>query len=452
LTEQKNQLELKKTLGSFQLWVIGVGVVISGNYFGWNFGIASAGYVGFLVAIALTALMYLTMVLNLCELSTVMPYAGGPYAFARRTMGRLPAFITGIGVVMEYMIAAPVIALGIGGYVNFLVPVDPVIVALILYIVFCAIHSIGIGEYAAVETVLTITALAVLVILYVVGFSNMNTANLFGVEPFPNGFTGIWAAMPYAMWLFLAIEMVPLLAEETKNPERDLPRGNIAGIITLLALCFLTSTVCTGLGGQGLMGVSDNPLTEAVAARFGENFWLAQLIAIIGLAGLLASFSGVIIGYSRQLYSLARLGYFPSFLSKIHPTRRTPIAAIILPGVIGLVLVMFINPDQLILLSTFGALITYVVMNVAVILLRKKEPDVHRPYKVPLYPILTYISIILATLWLFSSIFREPIWFVINCAVFAIAIAYYYLYARHHINTDAPEERAALGEQDERVA
>ncbi|MDD2586887.1 MAG: ethanolamine permease [Syntrophomonadaceae bacterium] len=434
---------LKRTLGAFQLWVIGVGVVISGNFFGWNFGIASAGYTGFVVAIALTAIMYLCMVLGICELATVMPYAGGPYAFARRTMGRLPAFITGIGVVLEYMIAAPVIALGIGGYVNFLFPVNPVLVALVLYIVFCGVHIMGIGEMAKLETVLTIAALLLLVMLWVVGFPNISTANLFGADHstfFPNGFAGVWGACPYAMWLFLAVEMVPMLAEETVDPEKNLPKGNIAAMITLLILCFLTSTVCTGLAGMDIIGVSGDPLSEALTVHFGENFWLAKLIATVGLAGLLASFSGVMIGYSRQVFALARLGYLPAFMGKLHPTRRTPVWAIILPGVVGLVLVTFINPDELILLSTFGALITYVVMNVAVIILRKTEPNLHRPYRVPLFPVLTLISIALACVWLFASIFREPIWFVVNLIIFGAAIIYYFTYARHHINLDAPEE------------
>lgn len=447
MNDEKQEVGLKKALGPFQLWVIGVGAVISGNYFGWNFGIATAGYGGFLIAIGFMAIMYLGMILGISELSTLMPYAGGPYAFARRTMGQLPAFITGIGVVLEYFIAAPVVALGIGGYVSFLIPsADPVFVALLLYVVFAVIHIIGIGEYAKLETVFTVLALGLLVLMYFVGFPHISSANLFGTNGsnvLPGGFQGIWGALPFAMWLFLAIEMLPMLAEETRNPEKDLPKGAISSIVTMLCLCFLTTTVVVGLGGDAIGG-SDKPLADGVAATFGHSFWLAKILASVGLVGLLASFSAVMLAYSRQIFALSRLGYFPAFLSKLHPTRQTPVWAIIVPAIIGLLLVIFINPDQLILLATFGALISYIAMNVSVIILRKKEPSLKRPYKVPLYPTLTVISIVLAAIALFGSIFREPLWFLINVVIFALAIVYYFTYARHHINMDAPEEASLV--------
>ena len=124
------QLELKKTLSAFHLWVIGVGIVISGNYFGWNFGLAASGYIGMLIAIGVMAVMYLFMCFGISELSTALPYAGGPYSFARRAMGPFAGFLTGIGVILEYFIAAPVVAIGIGAYINFLFPtINPILAA-----------------------------------------------------------------------------------------------------------------------------------------------------------------------------------------------------------------------------------------------------------------------------------------------------------------------------------
>ncbi len=444
--------ELKKALGPFQLWVIGVGAVISGNYFGWNFGIASAGYGGFLISIALMAIMYLAMILSISELSTLMPYAGGPYAFARRAMGQLPAFITGIGVVLEYFIAAPVVALGVGGYVNFLIPgADPVLVAVILYGIFAIVHIIGIGEYAALETVFTILALGLIVLMYFVGFPHVETVNLFGVggsNILPNGFQGVWAGLPFAMWLFLAIEMLPMLAEETKNPEKDLPKGAISSIVTMLILCYLTTTCAVGLGGAAI-GTSAYPLADAVAVAFGKDFWLAKILASVGLVGLLASFSAVMLAYSRQIFALSRMGYLPAFFSKLHPTRKTPVWSIVLPAIVGLLLVMFINPDELILLATFGALLSYIAMMVSVMILKAKEPNLHRPYKVPLGNVLPAIGTVFATIALFSSVFREPKWFLINMIILTIAIIYYFTWARHHINLDAPEEASAIAAKAE---
>lgn len=456
MSNEKKDVSLKKALGPFQLWVIGVGITISGNYFGWNFGVATSGYGGFLVAIAFMGIMFLTMVYGLCELATVMPYAGGPYAFARRTMGQLPAFLTGLGVFTLYIIAVPIIGLGIGGYVSFLFPqANSTLVALLLYVVFAIVHCIGIGEYAKLETVFTVIALSMLVLLYIVGLPHIETTNLFGASGenlFPGGMKGIWAAFPFAMWLFTGLEMLPMLAEETRNPRVDLPKGNLAAMFTMLCLCFLTTTTVVGLGGMDIIGISEKPLADGVAHALGHNFWLAKLLASVGLIGLIASFSGAMLGFSRQTFALARLGYFPAFLAKVHPTRRTPIWAIIVPSIVGILLVMFVDPDQLILLATFGALISYVMINLSVIILRKKEPNLERPYKMPGFPIVPVISLILACIALFSSIFREPLWFFINVIIFAIAIVYYYSYARHHINYDAPEEASIIANQPKVIA
>ncbi|GGK29781.1 ethanolamine permease [Caldalkalibacillus thermarum] len=443
--EATKNLELKKTLRPFHLWVIGVGIVISGNYFGWNFGLAESGYVGMLIAIAFMAIMYAFMCLGISELSTALPHAGGPYSFARRAMGPFVGFLTGIGVILEYFIAAPIIAIGIGAYINFLFPViNSVVAAAVLFVFFIVVHIIGIKEYARLETILVFVALALLVLMYFVGLPQIKVENLFGSGEsslIPGGVQGIWAALPYAMWLFLAIEMLPLLSEETRDPKKDMPKGIISGIITLIILSVLTTTTAIGLGGIEQMSTAEDPLPFAVGATFGNSYWLAQILASIGLVGLIASFSGVILAYSRQIFALSRAGYLPDFLSKLHRTRRTPYMALILPGLIGLILVILFNPDDLILISTFGALVSYISMNLSVLILRKKEPNLVRPYKTPLYPFVPIVSLALAVIAIFASFFANLTFFFVCVATFAAATVYYFAWARHHINPNAPEEQ-----------
>ncbi|MBO8173439.1 MAG: ethanolamine permease [Bacillaceae bacterium] len=444
MAEIQNQ-ELKKTLKPIHLWAIGVGIVISGNYFGWNFGLIESGYVGMLIATGLMAIMYTFMSLGISELATVMPHAGGPYAFARRAMGPLAGFLTGIGVVLEYFIAAPVIAIGIGAYINFLFPtVSPVVAALVMYAFFITVHIIGIKEYATIEMIIVFIALGLLVLMYFVGLPQIKAVNLFGsgeASLIPGGIKGIWSALPFAMWLFLAIEMLPMLSEECRDAKKDMPKGIMSGMITLLILSVLTTTVAIGLGGIQTTGTASDPLPDSVAAAFGQTYWLAQVLATVGLVGLIASFSGVILAYSRQIFALSRAGYLPAFLSKLHQTRKTPYWALIIPGIVGLILVAVFNPDDLILIATFGALVSYITMNLSVIILRKKEPDLHRPYKTPLYPITPIVSTILAVIALFSSFFANLTFFWISIAIFAVATVYYFVWARHSINADAPEEQ-----------
>ncbi|MCG5253363.1 ethanolamine permease [Brevibacillus agri] len=439
------QLELKKTLSAFHLWVIGVGIVISGNYFGWNFGLAASGYIGMLIAIGVMAVMYLFMCFGISELSTALPYAGGPYSFARRAMGPFAGFLTGIGVILEYFIAAPVVAIGIGAYINFLFPtINPILAAAFMYLFFMIVHIIGVKEYASLETILVFIALGLIVLMYFVGLPQISMENLFGAEGtplIPGGIEGVWAALPYAMWLFLAIEMLPMLSEECRDAKRDMPKGILSGIVTLLILSVLTTTVAIGLSGIDQLSTASDPLPTAVAATFGNTYWLAQILASIGLVGLIASFSGVILAYSRQIFALSRAGYLPAFLSHLHPTRRTPYAAIILPGIIGLLLVVLFNPNDLILISTFGALVSYISMNLSVIILRKKEPDLVRPYKTPLYPFIPIVSLVLAVIALFASFFANLTLFWVSISVFGVAIIYYFAWAKNHINVNAPEEQ-----------
>lgn len=440
----KEDKTLVRTLKPFQLWVIGVGIVISGNYFGWNFGLDKSGYVGFLIAIGIVGCMYLFMTLGISELSTMLPHAGGPYAFARRAMGPFAGFITGFGVMLQYVIAAAVVAVGVGAYVNFLFPsLSTILSAIVIYIIFMFVHIIGIKEYARLETVLVIIALGLVILMYIVGLPKIEAANLFGdgsTSVIPSGFKGIWAAIPYAMWLFLAIEMLPMLSEETVEPEKNMPKGILSGMVTLLILSVLTSTVAIGLVGFEKLSVAEDALPDAVASAFGRTHWLAQLLGSIGLVGLIASFSGVILAYSRQIFSLSRAGYLPPIFSKLHVSRRTPVLAIITPGLLGLILVALFDPDDLILIATFGALVSYISMNLSLIVLRIKEPGLNRPYKTPLFPIIPIISIIFAITALFASVFANILFFWISITLFVLATIYYFVWARHRININAPEE------------
>lgn len=437
---------LKKGLTTMFLWSIGVGMVISGDYFGWNFAVAEAGYVGMLIAVAMMAVMYTSTVLSIAEVATVMPHTGGAYGYARRTMGPLAGFLTGVGCILEYFMAAPVVAIGIGGYINFLWPsVSPVAAGLVIFAIVIIIHFMGINGYASLETVLVFIALGLLVLMYCLGLPHIDVRNLFGEnlnQFIPGGLRGVWAALPYGMWLFLGIEMLPTLAEECRDPKRDLPKGLIYSMVTLLVLACLTVTVVVGLGGMKLVGASNYPLPEAVASALGNGHWLTNLLAVFGLFGLLASFSGLVLAYSRPIFALSRAGYFPKFLSNLNK-RQVPHWALIVPSIIGVFLILFFNADDLMLISTFGALISYISMNLSVLLLRRQAPNLTRPFKTPLYPLTPVIAIILAVIALFASFLKNINFFFVNIAIFVMAVIYYYAWAKNNINEDAPEERFA---------
>lgn len=456
---QKRQLE-KGVAGWVLLAGLGVAYVISGDFAGWNFGLAQGGWGGLLIATILMAIMYLFMVFGLAELSSTISTTGGGYAFARRAMGPWGGFLTGTAILIEYAIAPAAIANFIGAYVNSLIGVDGWFVYLLFYVVFIGLHLYGVGE--ALKFMFAITAVAVLalVVFVVAAIPKFDPANLnnipvdtaaAGASSFlPFGLIGIWAALPYAIWFFLAVEGVPLAAEESKNPAKDMPRGIIGAMLALILFAGVILIVAPGAAGSDFLKESGNPLVEALEAptAYGGQNLVSGFINVVGLLGLIASFFSIIYAYSRQTFALSRAGYLPRVLS-ITGSRKTPTLALIVPGIIGFVMAVLNQGNLLILVAVFGATISYIMMTASHIILRIKEPDLPRPYRTPGGIVTTGIALVLAVVALIAGFLVDTRVLVITAIMFAVAIAYFGLYSRHHIVATAPEEEFELIESAE---
>jgi len=456
---ERRQLE-KGVAGWVLLAGLGVAYVISGDFAGWNFGLGQGGWGGLLIATIVMAIMYLFMVLGVAELSSTISTTGGGYAFARRAMGPWGGFLTGTAILIEYAIAPAAIANFIGAYVHSLIGLDGWYVYLLFYVIFIGLHLYGVGE--ALKFMFAITAVAVLalVVFVVAALLKFDPSNLndipvnhaaVGASTFlPFGVLGIWAALPYAIWFFLAVEGVPLAAEESKDPAKDMPRGIIAAMLTLIVFAGTILLVAPGAAGSNFLKASGNPLVDALqapAAYGGQNF-VSGFINVVGLLGLIASFFSIIYAYSRQTFALSRAGYLPKILS-ITGSRKTPTLALIVPGVIGFVMAVMNQGNLLILVAVFGATISYIMMCASHIVLRFKEPDLVRPYRTPGGVVTTGIALVLAVVALVAGFLVEPRVLIISAVVFAVAIAYFGLYSRHHIVGTAPEEEFALIESAE---
>jgi len=224
--------QLKPTLGTVHLWAIAVGLVISGEYFGWSYGWGIAGTLGFLVTTLLVATMYTCFIFSFTELTTAIPHAGGPFAYSRRAFGEVGGLIAGMATLIEFVFAPPAIALAIGAYLNVQYPhLDPKIAALGAYIVFMALNILGVKLAAVFELIVTVLAvLELLVFMGVVapGFSVSNFVlnGWAGSSHFSlPAVSGIFAAIPFAIWFFLAIEGAAMAAEEAKDPKRTIPKA-----------------------------------------------------------------------------------------------------------------------------------------------------------------------------------------------------------------------------------
>ncbi|NNH71144.1 ethanolamine permease [Nocardia uniformis] len=430
---------------------LGVSYVISGDYSGWNFGLAQGGFGGLLIATVVIAGMYLAMVLGMAELSAALPAAGGGYTFARRALGPWGGFATGAAILIEYAIAPAAIATFIGGYVeslNLFGITDGWWVYLAVYALFIGIHLAGAGEALKVMCVITVIALVGLLIFAVFAWGRFDLGNLTDIPADPDalgsssflpfGTFGIWAAIPFAIWFFLAVEGVPLAAEEAREPEKNVPKGIIAAMLVLLVTGGLVLVLSTGALGAQALSTSDNPLVEALGSSGA-----AKVVNYIGLAGLVASFFSIVYAYSRQTFALSRAGYLPTSLS-VTNSRKAPVLALIVPGIIGFGLSLTGEGAMLLNMAVFGAAVSYVLMMVSHIVLRVREPGMRRPYRTPGGMVTTGFALVVACIAVVATFLVDPVAAGWTLAAFCGFLLYFGLYSRHRLVASSPDEEFAV--------
>ncbi|MFI9508853.1 ethanolamine permease [Nocardia sp. NPDC052566] len=430
---------------------LGVSYVISGDFAGWNNGLAQGGFGGLLIATVVIAGMYLAMVLGMAEMSSALPAAGGGYTFARRALGPWGGFATGAAVLIEYAIAPAAIATFIGAYVeslNLFGITDGWWVYLAVYALFIGVHLTGAGEALKAMFVITAIALVGLVIFAVSAWGLFDVGNLTDIpaDPaavgsssfLPFGYFGIWAAVPFAIWFFLAVEGVPLAAEEAREPEKNVPRGIIISMLVLIVTGATVLFLATGALGAQAISTSGNPLVEAL----GDS-GAARLVNYIGLAGLVASFFSIVYAYSRQTFALSRAGYLPTSLS-VTNSRKAPVLALIVPGVIGFALSLTGQGAMLLNMAVFGAALSYVLMMISHIVLRVREPGLVRPYRTPGGILTTAFALVIACAAVIATFLVDRTAATWTLVAFAGFMAYFGLYSRHRLVANSPDEEFAM--------
>ncbi len=436
-----SQASLKPTLNAWHMWGIAVGLVISGEYFGWSYGWDKAGTLGFLVTSVIVAAMYATFIFSFTELTTSIPHAGGPLAYARRAFGPKAGYIAGFATLVEFVFAPPAIAMAIGAYLNVQFPsVSPKEMAVGAYIIFIGLNIIGVHIAATFELFVTILAIVELLVFMGVvspGFSMANFVqhgwagqDTFNLSVIP----GIVAAIPFAIWFFLAIEGVAMAAEEAKDPRRTVPVAYIAGILTLLVLAFGVMVFAGGVGDWKALSNINDPLPQAMKMVVGENSGWLHMLVWIGLFGLVASFHGIILGYSRQIFALARSGYMPKYFAAVHPEFKTPHRAIIAGGVVGVAAIFSDDLIQfggmtltanLITMAVFGAIVMYIMSMLSLFALRKKEPGLSRPFPAIGYPLFPAIALVLAIVCLVTMIYYNQLLALVFLGLMALGYVYF---------------------------
>jgi ethanolamine permease len=474
---------LKRYAKVWSLWALGVGAVISGHYSGWNFGLAN-GFGSMLVAALIIAAMYWGLILSLAEMSPALPHTGAAYSFARSAMGPWGGMFTGLAESIEYILTPAVIVFFIGSYMTaiFGTPSEwqPLWWAA-SYVVFLLLNLIGVELSFRVSVLVTVAALAILAVFWVSAIPAIDFdrwalnigADATGAKVelpegggswFPFGVNGVLASLPFAVWLFLAIEQLPLAAEESADPKKDMPKGLILGMLTLmvsaLLIMFLNSSVGSTeegkMHGAFTLSTSGEPLLDGFRVLYGTG--AAKTLAFLAVIGLIASFHTIIYAYGRQIYSLARAGYYLPFMSLTNKS-KVPHVALFAGSILGfttmLILWFAVKGDAtkstaiiggtLLNMAVFGAMISYAMQGLSFVVLRQKMPNIVRPYRSPVGVPGAVVTIVIALLTIYyqlqDPVYRGAVYYV--AGFYVLGILYFAVYGRNQLIL-SPEEEFAL--------
>ncbi len=394
--------------------------------------------------------MYVCLCYSLAEMSPALPHTGGAYSFARTAMGPWAGFLTGLGENMEYVITPGVIIVSVGAYLESIFGTPPTVQWVwwvMVFVVFVGLNIWGVELSFRFTVLITFVALAILVFFFLAALSAMDfnkyamdIAPTEGNSAFlPFGWTGVFASLPFAIWFLLAIEQLPLAAEESHDPRRDMPKGLLWGIATLVILGFGTLLFNSAVPpGAAKLSTSAQPLLDGLIGIFGAGIG-TKLLALLAVAGLIASFHTIIYAYGRNIYSLSRAGYFPRWLSITHGSRNTPHVALIVGGAISLGLALAMQyifglnsyvGAALLNLAVFGAVISYAMQGLSFFVLRRDFPDIERPYRSPLGNFGGLLCTAIAVLCLVAMFLNEAyrpglygalIWYGLGVLYFAIS-------------------------------
>ena len=463
--------KLKRSAGVWGLWGLAVGAVISGDFSGWNFGIEAAGFGGMLIAFAVLVVMYYGLVFSIGEMAAAMPHTGGAYSFGRAAMGPWGGFVTGLAESIEYVATTAVIVYFSANYANgvteglmgFSLPTW--VWWIILYAAFVGLNTAGASISLKFAIIVSFVSIGVLVLFGAMALfsGSADWGSLWNIAPdpgqsefLPHGVLPILFALPFAMWLFLGIEELPLAAEESHNPVRDIPRAGLWARGTLIATGLLVLFLNTAVLGAQTTGGSGEPLLDGFRAILGDDLaWVAGLLALFALFGLLASLQGIMFAYGRNMYSLSRAGYYPKFLS-LTGKRQTPWVALLAGALIGfaaLVVVGMTGGDTgvggaiVLNIAVWGAVLAYFMQMLSFLILRRKFPNAKRPYRSPWGVFggaaAAVISALIFLGFLLNETFRPAI--VAIVVVYIVGLMIFGLYTRHRLVLSPEEEYAISG-------
>ncbi|MFF4500697.1 amino acid permease [Streptomyces sp. NPDC001401] len=477
LDTEEPEHALKKSLSALDLTVFGVGVIIGTGIFVLT-GTVAKNNAGPAVALAFVAAGVACGLAALCyaEFASTVPVAGSAYTFSYASLGELPAWIIGWDLVLEFALGTAVVAVGWSGYIASLLDnagwhlpealsgregasgfgFD--ILASALVLVLTGILVLGMKLSARITSIVVAIKVAVVLTVIVAGLFFIEGDNykpfipksqtveaggslkapliqlMFGWAPANFGVMGIFTAASVVFFAFIGFDVVATAAEETRNPQRDMPRGILGSLIICTTLYVAVSIVVTGMQHYTKLSV-DAPLADAFKAT--GHPWFAGFISFGAAVGLTTVCMILLLGQTRVFFAMSRDGLLPRFFSHVHPRFKTPHRPTILLGVIIAIVAGFTSLSELAELVNIGTLFAFIVVAIGVIILRNTRPDLPRSFRTPWVPVIPILSVC-ASLWLMLNLpaetwLRFGIWMVIGFVV-------YFFYGRTHSRLARGEE------------
>lgn len=448
--EKIEHVGLARVLGPAHVWALGVGIVLVGEYMGWNFAVGKGGAYAALIACWFAGILYTCVAMIDSEVTSTVAAAGGQYTQAKHIVGPLMAFNVGLYLVFAYTMLEAANAITVGFLVDTVATMGghqggvdqrPFIILAIMFLAW--LNYRGVLATLTFNLVITAIAFTAVVVLF------LATAGIFGAGPLrhadllsgqaalPYGWLGVLAAMHFGLWFYLGIEGTTQAAEEVRSPARALPFGTLAGVMTLAIAATLTWYVCAGLMPWEYLGQSGVPLFDA--ARLSGSTGLMVFLGIGTLFATLASANGCINDASRAWFAMGRDRYLPGWFGAVHPKYRTPYRSIIFLVPIALIFALGAPLDQVVTFSILSGLLEYTFMPLNIILFRRKWPldTIKRGYEHPFHPLPAVVLLGLCGLAFFAVFLGYGTQLVAMIAFYIVVSLWFHFWRYRFVNRGA---------------
>jgi len=447
-----NQASLKKTLNAYELIMFGIGVVIGTGIFVLT-GVAAAQYSGpaLIISFAIAGLSCVFAGLCYAEFAAMVPVAGSAYTYSYAALGEIWAWIIGWDLILEYIVAIPAVAIGWSGYITSLLKAVGIHIpdiftnspganggiinlpAVLIILLISLLLMKGVKESSRINNIMVIIKVSVILFFILVGVFHIKPSNWTPFMPF--GLSGIFRGAAFVFFSFIGFDSISTAAEEVKNPQKDLPKGIIGSLLICTLLYIAVSGVLTGILPYEEFKNTSAPVAYALA-QIGIS-WGSALVSVGAISGITTVLMVMIYAQTRIFFVMSRDGLLPEVFKEVSKTHGTPVKSTIIVAIITAILAGFTPITAVAELTNIGTLAAFIIVSVSIIVLRKRNPDIERPFKCPWVPAIPLLSIAFCSYLLLSLSRETHIRFLIWIG---IGIIIYFLYSRKHSKLNVNEE------------